>query len=94
VLVPYQNFLQSEMTMYQEQRSQARLERPTSSIAQDYYGRTSLHLAALFGHQDVITELLDYRVDSAANSINPIFDHLYLHHQSGLRVILTIKTLS
>jgi len=37
-------------------------------IAQDYYGKTPLHLAVLEGHEEVVKELLDYRVNIATTN--------------------------
>jgi ankyrin repeat protein len=39
------------------------LEKHTPCTAQDYYGRTPLHLAVLDGHEEVVKELLDHGVD-------------------------------
>lgn len=41
------------------------LEKHTPCTAQDYYGRTPLHLAVLDGHEEVVKELLDYGVDTS-----------------------------
>jgi ankyrin repeat protein len=39
------------------------LEKHTPCTAQDYYGRTLLHLAVLDGYEEVVKELLDHGVD-------------------------------
>jgi len=41
------------------------LEKHMPYIAQDYYGKTPLHLAVLEGHEEVVKELLDHGVDTA-----------------------------
>ncbi|KAH7308335.1 ankyrin repeat-containing domain protein [Rhexocercosporidium sp. MPI-PUGE-AT-0058] len=41
------------------------LEKHTPCTAQDYYGRTPLHLAVLEGHEEVVKELLSHGVDTS-----------------------------
>jgi hypothetical protein len=41
------------------------LEKHTPCTAQDYYGRTPLHLAVLEGHEEVVKELLGHGVDTS-----------------------------
>jgi hypothetical protein len=41
------------------------LEKHTPYTAQDYYGKTPLHLAVLEGYEEVVKELLDHGVDTA-----------------------------
>ena len=41
------------------------LVKHTFCTAQDYYGRTALHLTALCGNQEVVKELLDHGVETS-----------------------------
>jgi ankyrin repeat protein len=44
------------------------LKKHTSCITLDYYKRTPLYSAVLSEHEEVVEELLDYRVDTSVTS--------------------------